>query len=103
MRLAGTRNEVRVRLCGGTIKVYDLEAADSGFKLKSVLPSLVLILTICTGVFNLAQEVKMDENKEKSGCLDQDKMYPHGSKICKDIYWDEYCFKCVDGKWEAHA
>jgi hypothetical protein len=43
----------------------------------------------------------MDDQKEKSGCLDNDKMYPQGSELCKDLYWDEYCFKCVDGKWES--
>jgi hypothetical protein len=42
----------------------------------------------------------MEEQKEKSGCLDQEIMYPHRSKFCKDLYWDEYCFECVDGKWE---
>ncbi len=42
----------------------------------------------------------MDKEKEKSGCLDHETMYPHGSKFCKDGYWDEYCFECNDGKLE---
>lgn len=40
----------------------------------------------------------MADNKEKSGCLDNEIMYPHGSENCKDVY----CFKCVDGQWETH-
>jgi hypothetical protein len=40
----------------------------------------------------------MGEQKEKSGCLENDVIYPHGSEYCMDIY----CFKCVDGEWETH-
>jgi hypothetical protein len=42
----------------------------------------------------------MEDQKEKKSCLDDEIMYPHGSKSCKDLYWDDYCFKCNDGKWE---
>ncbi len=40
----------------------------------------------------------MAEQKEKSGCLENGKIYPHGSESCMDIY----CFKCADGEWETH-
>jgi hypothetical protein len=48
---------------------------------------------------NQVQEVKMDEQKERSSCLLQEITYPHGSQSCKNLYWDEYCFECVDGTW----
>jgi len=43
----------------------------------------------------------MVEQEQKSGCAEDGRMYPHGSKLCKEIFWDVYCLKCVDGQWEA--
>ncbi len=40
----------------------------------------------------------MAEQIEKSGCLDNDLLYPNGSESCMDVY----CFKCVDGEWESY-
>ncbi len=41
----------------------------------------------------------MAEQKEKSPCLEDDKIYSHGSEYCLDVY----CFKCNDGEWETHS
>jgi hypothetical protein len=59
-----------------------------------------MVLTNCTIGSIQEQEVEMEDQKEKKSCLDDEIMYPHGSKSCKDLYWDDYCFKCNDGKWE---
>jgi hypothetical protein len=40
----------------------------------------------------------MAEQEEKSGCLENGIIYPHGSEDCLDVY----CFKCIDGEWETH-
>ncbi len=39
----------------------------------------------------------MAEQEEKTGCLENGVIYPHGSEDCLDVY----CFKCIDGEWET--
>jgi hypothetical protein len=50
------------------------------------------------GDFNWSQEVKMEEQKEKKGCLEDGIIHPDGTEDCIDIY----CSKCVDGEWETN-
>jgi hypothetical protein len=41
----------------------------------------------------------MGEEKEKD-CWDDGTIRLNGTKFCKEIFWDIYCFRCVDGEWE---
>ena len=42
----------------------------------------------------------MDEQTDGKSCMDQEIKYSHGAKFCRELYWDVYCFECVDGKWK---
>ena len=98
LRVAETRNEVRVRR----------RSQQSGRLNATSYHTEKRLAVISSDSYNdmedsnCVQEVEMDEQKEKSGCLDHKIMYPHGSEFCKDVFWDVYCFECVDGRWETH-
>jgi hypothetical protein len=70
---------------------------------QNALPCLAIVLNNYHIASNQVLEVEMKEQNEKAGCLEKDVLYPHGSEFCKDMFWEAYCFKCLDGKWETRV
>ena len=40
----------------------------------------------------------MPELQERSGCVEDEILYPEGYEYCRDVY----CFKCLGGEWEMN-